>query len=230
MLRQSRYTVLRLPQIRRFYHRLFAHFGGQDWWPGHTRFEVILGAILTQNTSWANVEKALEKLRHAGALTPLSLTRLRRHRLRRLLRASGYFRQKARTVATFVAYLGNTYRYSVRRMLCRPTVQLRPELLALRGIGEETADSILLYAGQRPVFVIDAYTRRILMRHGLAPPHEPYAKLQNLFEANLPRNVGLYNQYHALLVATGKRYCHRQRPRCFACPLGPELEKPYAHA
>ena len=229
MLRQVRHTVHRLPQIPRFYRRLVRHFEAQHWWPSRTRFEIILGAILTQNTAWRNVEKALANLRGASAVTPRSLARLPASRLRSLLRPAGYFRQKARTVANFLNYLEKRYSYSVEQMLRAPTARLRTELLALPGIGEETADSILLYAGRRPVFVIDAYTRRILMRHGLAPPDAPYATLQRLFEDNLlPRSPQLFNEYHALLVATGKRYCHRQQPACFECPLGPELEKPYA--
>ncbi|MEK7215773.1 MAG: endonuclease III domain-containing protein, partial [Chloroflexota bacterium] len=178
MLRQPRHTVPALPQIPRFYRCLLAHFGPQHWWPGRTRFEIMLGAILTQNTSWGNAETALANLRRAARLSPASLSRLSHTRLRSLLRPSGYFRQKARTVAVFLDYLGRSYRHSVHRLFRKPTASLRAELLALRGIGEETADSILLYAGRRPVFVIDAYTRRILMRHGLAPPDAPYAALQ----------------------------------------------------
>lgn len=224
MVRQDCHTPDRRPQIRRFYRRLLVHFGPQQWWPGRTRFEIILGAILTQNTNWGNVAKAIANLRRAGALSPRSLAQLPPGRLRHLLRPSGYFRQKARTVSHFLNYL-RQYNYSVRRMFRGATQHRRTELLALRGIGEETADSILLYAGNRPVFVIDAYTRRILMRHGLAPPDAPYAELQQLFERNLPpRRARLYNEYHALLVAAGKRYCHREQPLCHACPLGPELE------
>lgn len=225
MVRQSRHTVASLSSVPRFYRRLLTHFGRQNWWPGRTRFEVILGAILTQNTNWGNVASALANLRRDTALNPRSMARLPRGRLRSLLRPSGYFRQKARTVAGFLAYLGRRHGYSVPRMFRVPTTLLRAELLALKGIGEETADSILLYAGRRPVFVIDAYTRRILMRHAMAAPDAPYAAVQRLFEKNLPRQARLYNEYHALLVATGKRYCHRKQPRCYACPLGPELEK-----
>ncbi|MFQ5927905.1 MAG: endonuclease III domain-containing protein [Terriglobia bacterium] len=228
MVRQIHKPVASLPQIPRFYRRLLTHFGKQHWWPGDTPFEIILGAILTQNTNWKNVEKSLVNLRRVSALSPRSLARLPRRRLRSLLRPSGYFRQKAGTVTTFLDYLQRRYRHSVHRMFRSETKRLRAELLNVRGIGEETADSILLYAGRRPVFVIDAYTRRILMRHGLAPLDAPYATLQKLFEENLPRNPALYSEYHALLVATGKRYCHRQQPNCFTCPLESELEKLYA--
>lgn len=210
--------------LRRYYRRLRRHFGPQHWWPARTRFEVILGALLTQNTSWGNVEKALGNLRRVRALSPAKLGPLPAARLARLLRPSGYFRQKTRAVRSFLGYLQQHYGGSLGRMFRRPTPALRAELLALRGIGEETADSILLYAGGRPVFVIDAYTRRVLDRHGLARLEAGYAELQSFFETRLPRDPALYNDYHAQLVAVGKTYCHRERPDCGACPLGVELE------
>lgn len=214
--------------LRRYYRRLYRHFGPQHWWPAQTRFEVILGALLTQNTSWANVEKALDNLRHKGLLSPGKLSRPSAARLERLLRPSGYFRQKARAVRHFLGHLQRRYDGSLRRLLARPAVELRDELLGLNGIGEETADSVLLYAAGRPVFVIDTYTRRVLSRHGLARETAHYGELQNVFHRTLPRNTELFNEYHALLVAVGKRYCHRQAPDCNACPLGPELEAAHA--
>ncbi len=216
--------------LLRYYRRLRHHFGHRDWWPARTRFEVILGALLTQNTNWSNVEKALANLRGARALTPARLSRLHAATLARLLRPSGYYRQKARAVRGFLAHLNNGYRGSLARLLARPTDELREELLALRGIGPETADSILLYAAGRPVFVIDTYTRRVLARHGLAQSKTSYEQLQAYFETHLPRRPALYNDFHAQLVAVGKHYCHRQRPDCAACPLGPELEDRDAHA
>lgn len=228
LVRQNGYRTNLTPTLTRFYRRLLAYLGPQHWWPGRTRFEVILGAILTQNTSWGNVEKALANLRPRRLLAPRPLARLSALQLRTLLRPCGYFRQKASTVAGFLDYLGRHHRYSVNRMFRKAPGRLRRELLALRGIGEETTDSILLYAGGRPVFVIDAYTRRILLRHGLASPQASYGELQELFEKALPRSAKLYNEYHALLVAAGKRYCHRRQPDCAACPLGPELGRPYA--
>lgn len=210
--------------LRRYYRRLLAHFGPQHWWPGGTRFEVILGGLLTQNTSWRNVEKALENLRSRRLLSPRKLRRLSAVRLTRLLRPTGYYRQKTRTVHAFLQHLEAGHGSSLARLFRRPTPTLRAEMLSLRGVGPETADSILLYAGQRPVFVIDAYTRRVLSRHGLAPEAASYDELQHLFESNLPPDPALYNEYHALLVAVGKAYCHRQQPDCPACPLGVELE------
>lgn len=210
--------------LRRYYQRLRRHFGPQHWWPARTRFEVILGALLTQNTSWNNVKKTLSNLRGAKVLSPTKLGRLPPQRLAHLLRPSGYFRQKTRAVRHFLDHLERRYRGSLARLFRRPTPALRQELLGLNGIGEETADSILLYAGNRPVFVIDAYTRRVLGRHRLASAEAPYAELQSFFERHLPRDPALYNEYHALLVAAGKNYCHRERPACAACPLGIELE------
>ena len=210
--------------LRRYYRRLYRHFGPQHWWPARTRFEVILGALLTQNTSWANVEKALGNLRREGLLSPGKLLRTPPGRLARLLRPSGYFRQKTRAVRHFLQHLQRRGGGSLKRMLTRPAEELRDDLLSLHGIGEETADSILLYAAGRPVFVIDAYTRRVLSRHGLAPAAASYGELQDVFHHSLPRNSALFNEYHALLVAVGKRYCHRRQPNCAACPLGPELE------
>ncbi len=210
--------------LQRYYRRLHRHFGPQRWWPARTRFEVILGALLTQNTSWANVEKALGNLRREGLLNPDKLSRTPVARLARLLRPSGYFRQKTRAVRHFLEHLQQCYGGSLRRMLARPGAALRDELLGLNGIGEETADSMLLYAASRPVFVVDAYTRRVLSRHGLALEKTQYGELQSVFHRNLPPNAALFNEYHALLVAVGKRYCHRRDPDCNACPLGPELE------
>lgn len=216
--------------LRRYYRRLEEHFGPQHWWPARTRFEIILGALLTQNTNWQNVEKALANLRPAGLLSPIKLTSLPSARLARLLRPSGYFRQKTRTVRGFLAHLKARYAGSLARLFQQPTEDLREELLLLPGIGEETADSILLYADGRPVFVIDSYTRRVLARHGLAPPRTSYGQLQDFFHRHLPRDPALFNEYHALLVAVGKAYCRRIAPDCARCPLGIELESPHARA
>ena len=219
--------------LLRYYRRLFRHFGPQHWWPGRTRFEMILGALLTQNTSWSNVERALGNLRRRGLLSPEKLAQVPASRLAGLLRPAGYFRQKSRYVRQFVRHLngrngGVPDSGSVTRLLRGPTEKLREELLALPGIGPETADSILLYAANRPVFVIDAYTRRVLARHGLANENASYDELQDFFHRNLPGDTQLFNEYHAQLVAVGKTYCHKRRPDCAACPLGPELVSPQA--
>lgn len=210
-----------VPQLlSKFYEAMSASLGPMHWWPARTPFEVIVGAILTQNTSWGNVERAIDNLRQARLLSPLALARVPRARLARLIRSSGYFRQKTIKLKTFVRFLRKGYRGSLARMFRRPTAELREELLAVHGIGPETADSILLYAGHHPVFVVDAYTRRILERHGLIGEKASYEDIRQLFESNLPRDVRLWNDYHALLVNVGKNWCRTRNPLCDQCPLG----------
>ncbi len=169
-------------QIRRFYQTLFTAWGRQHWWPARTRLEMIVGAILTQNTAWTNVERALGSLRKAGLLSLKELRETPEARLARFIRSSGYFRQKARRLKNFVNFLDDRYGGSLERMFARPTQELRRELLDLNGIGPETADSILLYAGNHPVFVVDAYTRRIVERHGILPATAKYDEIRELFE------------------------------------------------
>jgi len=211
-------------RLRAMYQVLLEALGPQGWWPGRTRFEVIVGAILTQNTSWANVARAIQNLRRARALTPQALAAIPPARLARLIRSSGYYNVKAGRVKRFLGFLRDQYGLNLSRMLARPPSSLRRELLAVPGIGPETADSILLYAGGMPIFVVDAYTRRILSRHGLVPPDASYDEMQALFMGALPPNAALYNEYHALLVAVGKEYC-RPVPRCAECPLRRDLEQ-----
>src|SRR6266446_3302827 len=205
--------------LRRYYDVLFAAHGPQHWWPGRTAFEVIVGAILTQNTSWTNVEIAIRNLRREKLLTPRSMESVSFARLARLVRSSGYFRQKAKKLKCFVRFLRSEYAGSLTRMFRTPTALLREKLLAVHGIGPETADSILLYAGKHPVFVVDAYTRRMLERHDLAAPTQSYEEIRQLFERTLPSDAPLYNEFHALIVRTGKEYCRTRNPRCTECPL-----------
>jgi endonuclease III related protein len=205
--------------VRAYYDALFAAYGPQHWWPGRTSFEVIVGAILTQNTSWSNVEGALRNLRREKLLTPRAIEAVSLPRLAHLIRSSGYFRQKAKKLKCFVRFLRVNYGGSLPRMFRTPTSLLREKLLSVHGIGPETADSILLYAGQHPVFVIDAYTRRLLERHRLAIPADSYEDLRQLFERNLPREAALYNEFHALIVRTGKEHCRTHNFRCSECPL-----------
>jgi endonuclease-3 related protein len=193
-------------------------FGPQHWWPARTRFEVVVGAILTQNTAWSNVERALAALRARRLLTAARLSGLPPGRLAALIRSSGTFRVKARRLRAFLAYLNGRYQGSLDRMSGAPLDALRRELLAIPGIGPETADSILLYALGRPVFVVDAYTRRVLSRHRLLPHDAGYEDVRAFFERHLPSDPRLFNEYHALLVAIGKQYC-RSRPHCAECPL-----------
>lgn len=172
-------------QLRAYYQTLHAAWGSQHWWPARTRFEVIVGAYLTQNTSWTNVEIAMRQLRAKGVLTPQGIQSTSLEQLEALIRSSGYFRQKAARLKVFVAFLDGKYDGSLSRMFAQPTAKLRDELLGLNGVGPETADSILLYAGQHPVFVVDAYTRRILERHEIVPANAPYEDIRGLFERAL---------------------------------------------
>jgi endonuclease-3 related protein len=171
-------------EIRNYYTALSRAWGAQHWWPAETQFEVIVGAYLTQNTAWTNVERALANLRRANSLSVEGIRAVRLPRLQRLIRPSGYFRQKAARLKTFVAFLDDKYQGSLPRLFSQPTEKLREELLTLNGIGPETADSILLYAGNHPVFVVDAYTRRILDRHGIVPETE-YEEIRQLFQTSL---------------------------------------------
>ncbi len=172
-------------QVRTYYHTLFSAWGRQHWWPAQSRFEVIVGAYLTQNTAWTNVEKALANLRAARLLTLSGIRRASSAELERLIRPAGYFRQKAKRLKLFVAFLDQKYQGSLSKFLAQPTAKLREELLNLNGIGPETADSILLYAGNHPVFVVDAYTRRILARHEILPEKTDYDEIRELFERAL---------------------------------------------
>jgi endonuclease-3 related protein len=214
-MRKTRDYHQRLLEI---YHRLFQRYGSQHWWPGDGPFEVIIGAILTQAASWRNVELALANLRAACLLGPKALREVPLERLEALLRPCGYYTAKARKVKAFVEFLGQRYQDSLTALFNQDTEGLRHELLSVYGIGEETADSILLYAGQHPVFVIDAYTRRIVDRLGFRRPRSTYGDYQSLFMAHLPKEATLFNEYHALLVRLGKETC-RKEPLCASCCL-----------
>lgn len=172
-------------EIRRFYRALYRAWGPQHWWPGETPFEVIVGAYLAQNTAWTNVERAMANLRHAQVLSLDGIRKLSLARLERLIRPSGYFRQKAKRLKTFIAFLDRRYEGSLEHMFAQPTEKLREELLGLNGVGPETADSILLYAGNHPVFVVDAYTRRILDRHSILPEKTDYDEIRQVFQHSL---------------------------------------------
>jgi endonuclease-3 related protein len=202
-----------------YFNALFAAHGPQYWWPGRTRFEIIVGAILTQNTSWTNVERAIHNLRAARALSPKAICQIQSARLAPLLRPSGYFRQKTKTLKSFVNFLYAMHGGSLNKLFSTPTAILRDQLLDLHGIGPETADSILLYAGKHPVFVVDAYARRIFERHGLFHSKASYEEIRKLFESSLPSDHQLFNEFHALIVHTGKNYCRPNNPRCSECSL-----------
>jgi endonuclease-3 related protein len=205
--------------LQEYYNALFRALGPQNWWPARTPFEVIVGAILTQNTAWTNVEKAVTNLRRERLLTPAALERVPRAKLAKLIRSSGYFRQKAKKLKAFLKFVRKEYGGSLAKMFRTSTGELREKLLSVHGIGPETADSILLYAGHRPVFVVDAYTKRILARHGLVTEKAGYEEIRERFEKELPQDVNLYNEFHGLIVMTGKHWCRTKNPRCHDCPL-----------
>jgi len=204
--------------LRDIYRRLLRRFGPQHWWPGQTRFEIIIGAILTQNTNWSNVEKAIANLKKAGVLTADKLHAVDIKKLAELIRPAGYYNIKAARLKSFLDWLFENYAGKLKNLKDVPTDRLRRELLGVKGIGPETADSILLYAFERPVFVVDAYTARIAARHHLIDEGAGYDEIKDFFESHLPAEVALFNEYHALLVRLGKEFC-RPTPRCDRCPL-----------
>jgi len=231
-------------ELAEYYQTLMRAYGPQNWWPAQSRFEIIAGAFLTQNTAWANVERAMANLRTAGALRVSAIREMPLHRLEALVRPSGYYRQKARRLKQFVRFLDKRYGGSLDRMFARPTAELRVELLALEGVGPETADSILLYAGGHEVFPVDTYTRRILERHGLAGPRTTYEEIRGMFEDALrdceePAECGgeprhprsrmsaakrspraqRFNEMHALIVRVGNQWCRKREAKCGECPL-----------
>ena len=234
-------------KVRQYYRSMLRRWGPQNWWPAQSRFEVIVGAYLTQNTAWTNVEKAISALRRARLLSVRGIRGVPQNRLEQLVRSSGYYRQKAQRLKNFVAFLDANYGGSLDRMFAQATEKLRSELLALNGVGPETADSILLYAGGHAVFVVDAYTRRILERHRVIETRTGYEEIRNLIEQAIssaepdalkvlragaePRHpvsrmsatertslAKHYDELHALIVRTGNEYC-RSTPKCEGCPL-----------
>ena len=209
-----------------YYQRLVQHFGPQGWWPARTRMQVILGAILTQNTSWKNAARAIGNFRKAGLLSLESLRHASAAELEACVRPAGFYRQKSATIRNFIAWLDCNYQGSLRALFAGPADRVRLEVLGLKGIGPETADAILLYAGRKAFFVADAYTRRVLSRHGWLPPRATYADAQALLHRELPRDEQLFNEFHALIVEAGKRYCRLQAPDCEPCPLREFLPAP----
>jgi len=203
----------------RYFRAMLRAYGPQRWWPARSRFEIIVGAILTQNTAWTNVEKGIETLRAAGLLDPAAMARTPRARLARFIRPTGYYNQKAARLHGFLSFLKRRHGGDLDRLLGLPVKRLRTQLLALSGIGPETADSIILYAAGRAMFVVDAYTRRILGRHALIGEDDPYERIQRRLHRALPSDAGLFNEYHALLVKIGKEHCLKGEPLCGGCPL-----------
>lgn len=204
--------------LHEVYERLFDAYGPQHWWPGESPFEIVVGAVLTQNTSWRNVEKTIENLREADLLSPQKLFALRHEELAELIRPAGYYRLKAKRLRNLLQLIVEEFDGSLQTMFALGLSELRQRLLAVNGIGPETADSILLYAGGLPTFVIDAYTARILKRHGWIEPEADYHGMKDLFESSLEDDVELFNEFHALIVRVGKEHC-RPSPKCTGCPL-----------
>lgn len=207
----------------RYFRAMLRAYGPQRWWPARSRFEIIVGAILTQNTTWSNVEKGIGALRAASLLDPAAMAKTPRARLASLIRPTGYFNQKADRLRRFLAFLARRHGGDLDRLLALPVAPLRRQLLDIPGIGPETADSIILYAAGRPMFVVDAYTRRILGRHALVTQDQPYDRVQRQLHDALPADAALFNEFHALLVRIGKEHCLKARPRCGGCPLEPFL-------
>jgi endonuclease-3 related protein len=200
------------------YRKLYQAYGPRHWWPGETPFEVMVGAILTQNTSWRNVEKAIQRLKWKGALSSEGIHQLRKSQLASLIKPSGYYRIKADRLKTFVNFLFENYNGNIKRMRKEEAETLRQKLLRVKGIGPETADSILLYGLKKPIFVVDAYTKRILSRHGIISDKATYEEIQKVFMNHLSIDEKLFNEYHALLVHLGKTVC-KKIPRCDQCPI-----------
>jgi endonuclease-3 related protein len=204
--------------LMEIYRKLYQAYGPRNWWPGETSFEVMVGAILTQNTSWRNVEKAIQKLKAKRVLNPQGIYDMKRSQLASLIKSSGYYRIKADRLKSFIDFLFEEYDGDLKKMNRRKLVELRKKLLGVKGIGPETADSILLYGLKKPIFVVDAYTKRVLSRHGVISEKASYEEIQKLLMDHLPLDEKLFNEYHALIVQAGKMVC-KKIPRCDICPI-----------
>jgi len=212
-------------KMRAFFPALLEAYGPQGWWPAETPFEVVIGAILTQNTNWKNVERAIANLKREGLLDAATLEAVGDERLAEVIRPAGYYRLKARRLKNFIRLLTGEFGGDLETLFALRTAALREKVLGVTGIGPETADSIVLYAAHRPVFVVDAYTARILYRHGLIEGDATYEDIQLLIQGALAEEVALFQEYHALVVEVGKRRCKRRAPECPGCPLERFLEE-----
>jgi endonuclease III related protein len=204
--------------IRNIYLSLYKTYGGRNWWPAIDAFEVIVGAVLTQNTNWKNVEKAISNLKNAKVMEPLKLYELPLESLAELIRPAGYYNIKAKRLKNLLEWMVKEYGGSIEGIAKLPDWQLRQELLAVKGIGPETADSIMLYAFNRLIFVVDAYTARIFGRHMLIDEYADYHQIQELIQSSIEPDINVYNEFHALIVELGKSHC-KPRPKCSGCPL-----------
>ncbi|MEO0131956.1 MAG: endonuclease III domain-containing protein [candidate division WOR-3 bacterium] len=207
-----------IPEIYLLFKILYDYYGPQHWWPAENALEVIVGAVLTQNTNWQNVTTAIANLKKAGLISVAKLKTIPLEKLQKHIKPAGFYRIKAQRLKAVIDYLYTSCGGNIDKLKNRRLTVLRKELLKVYGIGEETADSILLYALEKPIFVVDAYTRRILLRHSLIKANWRYSQIQRLFMENLPPSVEIYNEYHALLVKVGKQFC-RTQPYCSDCPV-----------
>ncbi|MBA7532618.1 Adenine DNA glycosylase [subsurface metagenome] len=205
--------------LLKIHNSLYNFFGPLNWWPGDTPFEIMVGAILTQNTSWSNVEKAINNLKKENLLEPWKLYLINQEKLAQLIKPSGYYNIKTRRLKNFVNIFVNDFEGSAEKMFSGDSGELRKKLLKVNGIGPETADSILLYAGKKPFFVVDAYTKRVFSRHKLISKDSTYYQIQEFFSQNLDRNVELFNEFHAQIVMLGKTICTSKNPDCSKCPI-----------
>ena len=210
-------------KLMEMYERMLAKFGPQHWWPGDSPFEIMVGAVLVQNTSWRNVEHAINNLRDAGVMEPHALYKVPPAELAELIRPAGYYQLKTKRLRNLLRFVVEQYGGSLEAMFSTSLASLREQLIEINGIGPETVDAILLYAGGLPTFVVDTYTHRILARHGWLDYDAMYDDIKDYFESTLPDDATLYNEYHALLVRIGKDYCKRTAPNCEACPLAEML-------
>jgi endonuclease-3 related protein len=212
-------TKVSMPPLLDAYERLLSAFGPQQWWPGESPFEIMVGAVLVQNTAWRNVERAIANLRDAGVMAPHAMYAVAPGELAELIRPAGYFQVKARRLRNLLKFVVEEYDGSLESMFSTSVGTLREKLLSIHGIGPETADAILLYAGGLPTFVVDTYTHRVLARHGWIEHDANYHEIKDVFECALPADASLYNEYHALLVRVGKGFCKRSIAKCETCPL-----------
>lgn len=206
-------------KVFKIYEILLEHFGPQGWWPGDTPFEIMVGAVLTQNTNWTNVSRAIDNLKKENVLSFEKMHALPVQILAEKIQPAGYFNLKAARLKNLLNFIAREYKGSLEDLFAQDMQTLREQILTVKGIGPETADSILLYAGGKPVFVVDAYTHRIFVRHNIIAEEEGYYEIQEYFTLSLPEDVELFNQYHALIVRLGKEFCKKSKPLCSRCPL-----------
>lgn len=209
----------KMNKVFEIYEILLNHFGPQGWWPGETPFEIMVGAVLTQNTNWTNVSRAIGNLKKENLLSFEKLHDLSVELLAEKIKPAGYFNLKAARLKNLLDFVGREYSGSLDAMFAMDMHALREQILTVKGIGPETADSILLYAGSKPVFVVDAYTHRIFARHNIIAEEDGYYEIQEYFALALPEDVELFNEYHALIVRLGKEFCKKSKPLCSGCPL-----------